>query len=79
MQGFGKIGRDAARFLALAGCAVRGVSDQYGAIWNVDGIDIEALCDHVDLSGTVVGCIKSEPIPLTISLHLRSMFWFLPP
>lgn len=55
VQGFGKVGRDAARFLDQAGCRVLAVSDQYGAVHSAEGLDIPALCDHVDLHGTVVG------------------------
>tara|TARA_R110002020_G_scaffold75315_8_gene191765 strand:- start:79 stop:1356 length:1278 start_codon:yes stop_codon:yes gene_type:complete len=55
VQGFGKVGRDTARFLHQAGVAVIAIADQYGAINAKAGIDIEALCRFVDLEGTVVG------------------------
>jgi glutamate dehydrogenase (NAD(P)+) len=55
VQGFGKVGRGSARFLADAGVRVTGVSDQYGAIWAVDGIDVPALEQHVDRTGGVTG------------------------
>ena len=55
VQGFGKVGRASARFLAQEGVQVRGVSDQYGAVWAADGLDLEALEEHVDRSGSVVG------------------------
>lgn len=55
VQGFGKVGRDAARFLSEAGVAVKAVSDIDGAIYAGEGIDIAALCEHVDATGTVVG------------------------
>ena len=55
VQGFGKVGRDAARFFEAAGIAVVAVSDQFGAIANPVGIDILALADHVDRHGSVVG------------------------
>jgi len=63
VQGFGKVGRDAARFLADAGVAVRAVSDIDGAIYNPNGIDINALCRHVDTTGSVIGFDGAEPIP----------------
>ncbi|GAA1965274.1 Glu/Leu/Phe/Val family dehydrogenase [Agromyces allii] len=62
VQGFGKVGADAARFLSEAGVRVAGVSDQYGAVYNAAGLDIEALSDHVRASGSVVGFAGSEPI-----------------
>lgn len=62
VQGFGKVGSYAARFLAEAGVRVIAVSDQYGAIGNATGLDIEALEDHVARIGSVVGCAGSWPI-----------------
>ena len=53
VQGFGKVGADAARFLAEAGVRVTGVSDQYGAVYNAGGLDVDALNDHVRATGTV--------------------------
>jgi glutamate dehydrogenase (NAD(P)+) len=55
VQGFGKVGRASARFLSENGVQVRGVSDQYGAVWAADGIDVAALEAHVDSTGSVVG------------------------
>ena len=54
VQGFGKVGRGAARFLDDAGVRVVAVSDQYGAVWSSDGLDLAALEDHVDATGSVV-------------------------
>jgi glutamate dehydrogenase (NAD(P)+) len=54
VQGFGKVGRRAARYLAEAGVHVVAVSDQYGAIWNDRGLDIDAVEQHVARAGTVV-------------------------
>jgi glutamate dehydrogenase (NAD(P)+) len=62
VQGFGKVGADAARFLSEAGVRVAGVSDQYGAVFNAAGLDIEALTAHVRSTGSVVGFTGSEPI-----------------
>jgi glutamate dehydrogenase (NAD(P)+) len=62
VQGFGKVGRDAARFLGDAGVRVRAVSDQYGAVFSPSGLDIAALGRHVDATGTVVGFESTEAI-----------------
>lgn len=63
VQGFGKVGRDAARFLAEEGVAVVAVSDQYGAVHAAAGIDVEALAAHVDAHGSVVGFAGADAIP----------------
>ena len=47
VQGFGKVGADAALFLTEAGVKVVSVSDQYGAVHRADGLDIRALQEHV--------------------------------
>nr|WP_062794937.1 Glu/Leu/Phe/Val dehydrogenase [Williamsia muralis] len=60
VQGFGKVGRGAARFLAEAGVKVVAVSDQYGAVHASQGLNIRALESHVDATGSVVGFSESE-------------------
>lgn len=55
VQGFGKVGRGAARFLHDSGIRVVSVADVYGTIHDAAGIDIPALEDHVDQTGAVTG------------------------
>lgn len=62
VQGFGKVGRDAARFLSEAGVRVLAISDVDGAIWAEGGLDISRLGDHVDHTGTVAGFEGAEAI-----------------
>ncbi|GIG54774.1 Glu/Leu/Phe/Val family dehydrogenase [Demequina activiva] len=62
VQGFGKVGRDAARFLSEAGVRVVAVSDVDGAIWAGDGLGITHLGDHADSAGTVAGFDGAESI-----------------
>ncbi|MBF4588272.1 Glu/Leu/Phe/Val family dehydrogenase [Curtobacterium sp. VKM Ac-2887] len=62
VQGFGKVGRHAARFLAEAGVRVRAVSDQYAAVVHTDGLDVDALGRHVDAHGTVAGFPGADPM-----------------
>jgi glutamate dehydrogenase (NAD(P)+) len=62
VQGFGKVGRGAARFLGEAGVRVLAVSDQYGAVWSPDGLDVAALEEHVDSTGTVTGFAGASEI-----------------
>ena len=54
VQGFGKVGRGAAKFMEEAGIKVVAISDVYGAIRNDEGIDVKALGEHVDATGKVV-------------------------
>ncbi|MDH2445183.1 Glu/Leu/Phe/Val dehydrogenase [Amnibacterium sp. CER49] len=70
VQGFGKVGRDTARFLAEAGVQVVGVSDQYGAVTATSGLDVEALSDHVDRTGSVVGFPGADALDRDLLLEL---------
>jgi glutamate dehydrogenase (NAD(P)+) len=63
VQGFGKVGRYAARFLADAGTRVLAVSDQYGAVHSAAGLDVPALEAHVDATGSVVGFAGGDAVP----------------
>ncbi|WP_062463149.1 Glu/Leu/Phe/Val family dehydrogenase [Demequina soli] len=62
VQGFGKVGRDAARFLSAAGVRIIAVSDVDGAIYDERGLDIARLSDHADRHGTVAGFEGTEAI-----------------
>ncbi|WP_203336452.1 Glu/Leu/Phe/Val family dehydrogenase [Nocardioides limicola] len=70
VQGFGKVGSHAARFLTDAGVRVVAVSDQYGAIGCPTGLDIHALADHVAATGSVVDLPGSDPIPDLLGLDV---------
>lgn len=71
VQGFGKVGRDAARFLDNAGVRVVAVSDQYGAVHRAGGLNVAALAEHVDRDGTVVGFVEAETITNEVLLELE--------
>ncbi|MFE6649028.1 Glu/Leu/Phe/Val dehydrogenase [Nocardioides sp. NPDC057772] len=62
VQGFGKVGRGAARFLAREGVRVLAVSDVNGAVHHADGLDIAALEAYVDATGSVVGFPGGAPV-----------------
>jgi glutamate dehydrogenase (NAD(P)+) len=70
VQGFGKVGRSAALFLAEAGVRIIAVSDQFGAVTNADGLDIVALGAHVDAAGSVQGFPGGDPIEASLVLEL---------
>ncbi|HCF61958.1 MAG TPA: Glu/Leu/Phe/Val dehydrogenase [Myxococcales bacterium] len=67
LQGFGQLGSAVAVLLAQAGCRPLAVADADGAIYNPDGIDIDALMRHVwedreNLRHTVAGFPEAQPI-----------------
>jgi glutamate dehydrogenase (NAD(P)+) len=56
VQGLGNVGYHAAKFLSEEdGAPVIGVIEYNGAIWNTDGIDIEALKAHITAEGSPKG------------------------
>jgi glutamate dehydrogenase (NAD(P)+) len=70
VQGMGKVGRDTARFLAASGLRVVAVSDQFGAVQNAAGLDVDALCLHLDATGSVVGAPGSDELERDALLEL---------
>ena len=62
VQGFGKVGQGAARFLADAGVRVIAVTDQYGGVSSMPGLDIGVLQRHAQAHGTVGGFPGTWPI-----------------
>lgn len=71
VQGFGKVGRGAAVFLADEGIKVVAVSDEYGAVYDEAGLDIRALGEHVDRTGTVVGFAGGDALEGSALLELE--------
>ena len=53
IQGFGNVGRHAARLLRRQGCTIISVSDSTGAVHNPKGLDIARLGKVKDETGTV--------------------------
>ncbi len=63
IQGFGNVGSFAHKLIVeVLGVKVVAVSDQYGGIYNADGLDYEALRAHVDETGKVIEFAGTTPI-----------------
>ncbi len=60
VQGYGKVGSHAARFMSDAGAKVVAVSDVFGAIYNSAGLDIAALEQYFAKEKSVVGFPGAE-------------------
>ncbi|WP_334152151.1 Glu/Leu/Phe/Val family dehydrogenase [Microbacterium sp.] len=70
VQGYGKVGRSAARFLSEAGVRVVCVADEHGAVHRSTGLDLDALDRHVDLHRTVQGFDGADALPAADALTL---------
>ena len=60
VQGFGNVGGIAAKLFAQAGARVVAVQDHGGSIYQESGLDVPALLEHVEKSGSVAGFAKAE-------------------
>jgi glutamate dehydrogenase (NAD(P)+) len=62
IQGFGNVGRYAAKLFEERGCKVVGISDVTGAYYNEDGIYISGAMEHVMKFGTLEGFKNADKI-----------------
>jgi glutamate dehydrogenase (NAD(P)+) len=62
VQGFGHVGRSAARLLHEEGLRVVAVSDSRGGVYNPRGLDLAALAKHQAYRGAVSGFKKADDI-----------------
>jgi glutamate dehydrogenase (NAD(P)+)/glutamate dehydrogenase (NADP+) len=62
IQGFGNVGRNAARYLAERGARLVAASDTGGAVYRADGIDVAELAEAKQSSGSVVGLSHADKI-----------------
>ena len=54
IQGFGNVGSVSAKLLAEAGAKIIGITDWMGGVYNLKGLDISKLIEHVAKNRTVV-------------------------
>jgi glutamate dehydrogenase (NAD(P)+) len=54
VQGLGNVGYHAAYFFKEAGAKIIGLAEYEGAIWNNDGLDLEAVVEHRKKSGSIL-------------------------
>ena len=54
IQGYGAVGKHAARFLAERGAIMVGAADSRGAIFDADGLDVEAMARIKEQGGSVI-------------------------
>jgi len=62
VQGFGNVGSWAARIMTQLGCKLVGISNTSGAIHAEEGIDPEAVANHLAEGGTLTEYPQAEPI-----------------
>jgi glutamate dehydrogenase (NAD(P)+) len=62
VQGFGRVGSNAALYLQEAGCRIVAANDLHGGVYNPKGFDAVAAVRHAAQKRTVAGLEGTEPI-----------------
>jgi glutamate dehydrogenase (NAD(P)+) len=62
VQGFGNAGQFASQLVAEQGAKIIAASDSKGGVYNRNGIDIVALRNHKDKTGSVIGFADTQPV-----------------
>jgi glutamate dehydrogenase/leucine dehydrogenase len=63
IEGFGNVGRPAARFLEELGVKLVAASDSTGAVYHPDGLEVARLAAVKSTAGTVAACERGTKIP----------------
>src|SRR3569832_1716887 len=62
VQGFGNVGSNAAQLMHQAGYKVIGIGEWDGGLYNRNGIDIDALVEHKQRNGSILGFAGAEKL-----------------
>jgi glutamate dehydrogenase (NAD(P)+) len=71
VQGFGNVGRIAARLISRLGAKIVAVSDSRGGIYNAKGLDFPAVEAHKDKTGQVAGYRGADELTNEEVLELK--------
>jgi glutamate dehydrogenase/leucine dehydrogenase len=75
VQGFGAVGKHAARFLATHGVILVGAADSRGTVFNPKGIDIARLSELKDLGKSVADYPDGEKLDQDTVIDLECDIW----
>lgn len=68
VQGLGNVGYHAARYLQEAGALITGIAEYEGGITNEKGLDVEAVLNHRQETGSILGFPRAIDVPESASL-----------
>jgi glutamate dehydrogenase (NAD(P)+) len=63
VQGLGNVGYHASKYMTEAGAKMIGVSELEGAIYDPNGMDLQALMDYRKETGSIIGFGNSKELP----------------
>ena len=75
VQGFGAVGRHAARFLGEKGCILVAASDSRGTLYDADGIDVDALTGLKTEGGGVIDFERGEGLARDDIIGVECDIW----
>ena len=75
VQGFGSVGKHAARFLAERGARLVAASDSRGCCWNEDGLDVQALVAFKDAGNPVAEFAGGAALDRDALLDVECEIW----
>jgi glutamate dehydrogenase (NAD(P)+) len=75
VQGFGSVGKHAARFLALKGVVLVGAADSQGTLYDPDGIDIDTLIKIKNEGGSVLDYPQGKKGDIDTVIDLDCEIW----
>lgn len=75
VQGFGAVGRHAARFLADKGVILVGAADTLGTVYDPQGLDIEALCQLKSEGKSVIDHPAGQKLDREAIIDIACEIW----
>ncbi len=75
IQGFGSVGKHAARFLAAKGVVLIGVADSQGTLFNPQGIDVTQLIELKNMGKSVIDYPQGTKLARDAALDIECDIW----
>ncbi|MDJ0694899.1 Glu/Leu/Phe/Val dehydrogenase dimerization domain-containing protein [Mastigocoleus sp. MO_188.B34] len=75
IQGFGSVGKHAARFLAAKGVILVGAADSQGTLFNPQGIDIAQLIELKNMGKSVIDYPEGRKLNRDAALDIECEIW----
>jgi len=75
VQGFGSVGKHAARFLVKKGAVVIGASDSCGSIFNLQGLDVDGLIELKGKGKSVCDSTQGEVLEREAVIDMECDIW----
>jgi glutamate dehydrogenase/leucine dehydrogenase len=75
VQGFGSVGKHAARFLTEKGAVLIGAADSKGALWDPDGLDVDGLIALKESGASVVEHASGSKLEQDLVVDIECDIW----